>query len=296
MTLLVDNSLRPSVRNGNHLEEEFTVDNRDWLVVNTCVFDSIFELLVDAYEYNPVFKNYFQNYSSTNQTVKLIEDYISSGYDLELFYQTRAEILYTSGTSDINIENRGITCTTGSGEMFDAILKNVPVIQRFKNCDNVDCLFQAETSKKSNTLLLHKTREIFDVKDFEEYIEYSLQWLDRTGKSCPNCSKRTLSHSSVLGNAPVLAIHVESFAYDRDITPETLPKTFSFRNRVYELHGFIEYEGLKSRIGHFKSNYYSKGRWEMRDDLKRGKTFLVNKFQKNMIVSLVVYIEKIVDA
>lgn len=67
--------------NGNHLTangQNVKIENHLYYFLNTCPFDSFFEILVDIYHQNIIFKNYVKK-SQINETFKLLHDYIESG-------------------------------------------------------------------------------------------------------------------------------------------------------------------------------------------------------------------------
>ena len=287
--VITNPSLRRVMLNGN-INAAFyvTINGRNIYVVNTCPFDSYFELMVNGYEKFESFKNFINQQSEENKFFELIKQYVESNYNENLFYSRRIILFYEkTWGSRMDPSGTQIYCDTSANVIHNHLSSND------SNKPLFDCATQvmkcSSSPAKSCTYL--KTINYFDitVRDIQlnairllksgyQNVEAALkvvhQFYNRSNQRCSRCKQNTMQTTFEFGS--FIAINFEHLIVENNIKNSSqLPLTIKLENKEYDILGFIRYTGSSNGLGHFICYSYNKeNKWEERDDTERNPKVL----------------------
>ena len=274
--------VRKTFLNANHIEGGVYISEKLMFFTNTCAYDSIFEILVDLYEGSQIFMTHVKKYSKDNSTFKLVVDYVSSGYNEDLFYEVRGKILSDLKTS--TIKGNQVHCDCCVLNLFDAIFDKCSFIEELKLCNNNACSSKAVID--SNVIHLNDSHiEILRNESIESAIKNSFLNDDFKCYLCQETCSTIFSEKYI----NLLPVSIESLSYNQFCLVNDLPETISVQNKIYRLSGIIAFSG-NIKLGHYVAYSKVKGKWKMRNDMKIDQEVVeYNSIPLDTIVSLVFY-------
>lgn len=183
----------PIMKNGNDITlKSLKINNDNYTVVNTCAFDSIFQILLAAgHDLSHIF-TYMEETIEINLFFKLIIYTVKNGINLNI-YKLRAEILLNIFPASDVAGCKYIDCETNVGYLASILFKETPSFKEMSQC-NFDC---PPRCKKLPVIQIEETK-IVSGTNFDDIIKQNVILEGEHPCCAQNCSgleKTTLSET-----------------------------------------------------------------------------------------------------
>lgn len=308
---------RNLILNGLNFDIQMFSIGDNWRLLkflNTCPFDSIFEILSTLYMECQSFAQDVQNHKSVNETnfLKAIINYYETYFNSELMYQIRANILHPMYTSDVTQFSMEVECADNVIRAFEKCLTSFPCVLQKNTCSK--CPYKSDRSLYSVT---SSPDDFFNVgiTKLESIIQAYVK--DDTSAFCLGCQANVGIRKFEISS--YLAVDLEylherrnaSMFQNRTVKPLTfttnfneIPVLMEIKDRTFELKGVICFEGDPSQeprnykkstklIMHYKAyTFGSNGRWTLYNDRDRDEAIRPISTPITEKIALIIYAVK----
>ena len=238
----------PIIQNGI-FTEAVNINNKKLKFINTCAFDSMSEIIVDAYCNSQFFKNNVDDYLNehNNDFLCMIQKYFINHSLIEL-YEMRAQILLPIVYPDGKQKNVYIVnCVMNVASLFDKVTKSFSNRLGYLSCTNNKCMKQTTLCYQSKII------DSLTEDDLNTFGDLMRAWFGETTSTCRKCKDENAILIQKVGC--YTAFDVEQFyvsLYEKNLVNNytknvnNLPTVIFFSNKKYNLVGVIG----------FRSNHY----------------------------------------
>lgn len=251
--------------------------------VNTCPFDSTFELLTSAARDNSTFATEISNYlkqnktSSTNSMLDAVIHYKDT-FDQEYFYAKRAILLYTRYKSKPKSTNKLLHCEENVIDAVECFLNDFPSFYQTTSCHSCkskvekNCYFKSFSAKQYYDEQVLENLQITLQYLFSDKIVVSSKCHQKEARVSYKCGSYLLLDLEYLheqANVPVFQKYVQNPIHHQTKF-QKIPFKIELKNEWFQLSGLVAFEGDEKP----KTQYLSEDSFKQERPLVHYKTYV----------------------
>lgn len=280
------------LRNGLCLPPILYGGNQSIKFINTCAFDCITEMFVQAYKSNASVQQ-FVNYAQMSNYLQFIYNYANHNIDLAEIYHQRAKLLYPFNRVTAEPDERD--CSINITELTENMLRDNSnsLISCKKFCTK--CGFQ-NTETHFNTFMLpfRVIPKLLEGENGCQNLQECINEIFLTPEIfiCKVCHEKSLQRNYTVQD--IFIIETEFIFTNSDLKKtinSQCPINIIINNNVFEIIGLAEIVHCSETTNHYIAHCFVNGQWEKRDGLS-DQVYIYTNQPTTTKISMLLYAKK----
>lgn len=250
-----------------HLQGEARIQliNRSIQIANTCAFDTVAEIVANAYETSNLFRNAFRVEKNKTEFLQFVEAYVREGPSNSI-YAMQGQLLFQLYNHRFDATRDQLSCWCNIFEIFPKLFSCAlsPAFETWTCCVR-DC-------EVTEPKLFHISISILNIERFGySRIEHDVtKYLERKNQNCKNCPYRETATVKITLSPIYLCMDVE----DSFISPaQRILNSRPLNDIPINLHlqgiDFVLVGAAEHRINHYIAHCRSStNQWTVKNDLR----------------------------